>query len=215
MREMRLCKKGMRVVWAWTAFSACATLPAPALAQDDSLAVDRAVFEAVIRDIADSVPEIPLVDVRPVRSDQHPALLMLFDAEDLETADPALAASRTSVLERLAVQQTDALVDHRCFWGGDAPRVNPRPGARPPVRAHPDSAAAVRRACQARPPFVALNVGRPQPVEDAGGAAVRVFVVRATASSYEFGTFTLRRDDSGAWAIIERRQILRAGPRAG
>lgn len=87
--------------------------------------------------------------------------------------------------------------------------VGVRPGGRPPTRPHPDSAAAVRRACEARPPFVALSVGRPQPVEDADSATVRVYVVRATTSTYAYGTFTLRREHSGAWAVIERRQLMK------
>lgn len=185
-------RKTKRAVWAWAALCACMALPWPVAAQDDSLAMDRAVFEAVIRDLADSIPEVLLVDVRAVRSDQHPSLLMLFDPADMEAADAALEASRTSVLAHLGVEKTDALQDRRCFWarGGQ-----PWPDAR-----RSDRIPEVQRAYAARPPFVALVIGRPQPLENTGGADVRVVVVRAGSSTYEFDFFTLRRDDSGGGA---------------
>lgn len=203
MRATAIWGKTKRTAWALAALYACMALPSPAAAQDDALAIDRAVFEAVVRDLADSIPEVLLVDVRAVRSDQHPSLLMLFDPADMEAADAALEASRTSVLAQLGVEKTDALQDRRCFWarGGRL-----WPDARPL-----DRIPEVQRACQARQPFVSLVISRPEPLENTGGADVRVVVVRAGSSTYEFDFFTLRRDESGGWSIIDRHLILKAG----
>jgi hypothetical protein len=172
---------------------------APAAAQDDSLSVDRAVFEAIVRETADSIPEVLLVDVRRVKHDVN---LNGLDPDDLEDGGPTLHESRTSVLHRLGIGPADALEERRCLWSRGLQRDVPSG-----VSAVADSIAAVHEECRAQPAFAVLLVGRPRPLQDTA-AAVRVRVLRFSTYAYGYWDYTLRRDSRGAWLITERRRYL-------
>lgn len=156
----------------------CSTLAATsARAQTDAAAVDRTVFDVLVREAADSTWEVLLVDVRPLRQG---ADLTGLDPEDVDGGDSALAASRAAVLGQLGIQPTDALAERRCLFTTGVQR-EPRP-ANP---ARPDTLAQMRQACRQRAPFVVLmaapgagRVRRRGQERPCAGAAVQHVCVR-------------------------------------
>jgi hypothetical protein len=184
---------------AFLIFLSSALASVSAQAQRGSLALDRAVFEAVVRETADSIPEVLLVDVRPLRPGVD---LTGLDPEDVDRGDTGSAAARASVLQRLGIGGTDALAELGCLWtrGVQAP---PRPHARP----LPDSLLRVHQACLARPAFAVLMTGRPEPLAGRDGG-VRVRVLRFSTYAYGYWDYTLRCGSSGRWTVVERKRYL-------
>lgn len=172
----------------------------PAGAQHDALDLDRQVFEAVVRETADSIPETLLVDVRSLVAG---ADLTGLDPEDVDLRDAEAAGARAAVLRRMGIQQTDALAERACLWTRGVPRPPP-PGS--PGAVVGDSLAGVRQACVRRPAFAVLMAGRPEPLT--GGDGVRIRVLRFSGYAYGYWDYTLRRDAAGRWAVVERRRYL-------
>ena len=171
-----------------------------AVAQQDALDLDRTVFEAIVRETVDSIPETLLVDVRSLVAG---ADLTGLDPEDIDVRDPEVAGARAAVAERLGIGQTDALAERACLWTRGVPRPQP-PGAAETVAL--DSLASARHACLRRPPFAVIMAGRPEPL--AAGGGVRVRVLRFSTYAYGYWDYTLRRDPAGRWTVVERRRYL-------
>lgn len=173
--------------------AAACTRPYSAPAQVSPAGVpDAAVFEAVVRALADSVGSQLRVDGRPIRAG---ADVIGIEAADLEPA----SAGRAQVLQRLGVARADVIADNGCLFAQGLPLAPGAPAA-------PDSVLERRRRCRALPPFVSAAIGAPRRTGTSG--EVVVTVVELTTSRYTARDFVLRAGADGRWEVVARRGVV-------
>ena len=180
-----------RMAWHLVCAMLAGALGAPALsAQAESPGDPEArAFSAVVEALRSEAEGILLVEPRPV---VRGADLTSVEAGELSSA----SAGRRQVLERAGLGAADFLQEQRCLFAHGLPVP---PEVAPAV---PDSIAAAREACRARPRFTAAVVGLPCPARGGGAGEVVVPVAWMTTSRYVVQHFHLRSGRAGTLEVV-------------